>query len=74
MARIHPFVQQVHRLALARAVEAADEDQQREFGLFEQPVLRLQERLAQRGLLAAVARLADAMSYFSRFEHAHLHG
>ncbi len=44
VARIHPLVEQVHRLALARAIHAADQDDDREFAFLRQIELRVQQR------------------------------
>ena len=46
--RVHPFVQHVQRLALAGAIHAADDDQQREGGALQQLVLQHQQLRAQR--------------------------
>ncbi len=46
MARVHPLVQQIHRLALAAAVDAGDQDQRGEALLAQQVVLRQDQRLA----------------------------
>src|SRR3970282_269526 len=43
VARVHPFVEQVHGLALAGAVHAADQYDDREFGLLRQIKLRVQQ-------------------------------
>src|SRR5262249_27296207 len=68
----HPFVEQVDRLALARAVDAADQHHHRERFLGEQLVLRGEQRLAQRRDLPGVTFLVDGVTELGRFEHAAL--
>jgi hypothetical protein len=48
VARVHPLVEQVDRLALAGALDAGDQDQHREAAVEVQVVLRLEQRRAQR--------------------------
>jgi hypothetical protein len=67
MARVHPLVEQVHRLALARAVDAVHEDHHREAPLLRAAVvLRLEQGLAQRGLLLRVLRLRHLLTELRR--------
>ncbi|MCY1497116.1 hypothetical protein D9M68_310710 [compost metagenome] len=46
-ARVHPFVEQLDRLALAGAFDAVDQDEHRETRLLLQLELRIQQRFAQ---------------------------
>jgi hypothetical protein len=61
LARVHPLVEQVHGLALARALDAGDHDQHRKPAVHLQIVLRVEQRLAQLRLLAPERRLVDAV-------------
>ena len=58
-ARVHPFVEQLDRLALAGAFHAVDQDDHREAPLLLQLELRLQQGLAQGGQLFIVCGLID---------------
>jgi hypothetical protein len=69
VARVHPFVEQVHGLALAGAVHAADQDDDREFGLLRQIELRIQQVFAQFGFFLVVGLLVDLVSELGRFKH-----
>jgi hypothetical protein len=69
-ARIHPFVEEVDGLALARPLHPRDQDQDREAPLRPEIALRLQQGAAQFGLLPLEVRLADLVLEFGRFEHA----
>ena len=67
--RVHPFVQDVERLALPGTVHAADDDHHRELGLRQQVVLQRQQARAEQRLLAVIIRLGNLVAEFSRFEH-----
>ncbi len=69
MARVHPFIQQIDGLALARAVHAADQDDDREAPVLEQVVLRIEQGFAQLRYLARISLLADRVPQFRRFKH-----
>ena len=67
--RIHPFVEQVHGLPAPRPIDAAHQNDDREFGLFRQIELRVQQRLAQLRHFLVVGRLVYLVSEFGRFKH-----
>ena len=68
-ARVHPFVEQVDRLALARAFHARDQDEDGEALLLAQLALRLEQGAAQLRLLLTEVFLAHLVVEFGRFEH-----
>ena len=68
-ARIHPFVEQLDRLALARPFDPVDQDQHRKTRLLTEPVLRVQQGLAQERHFGVVGGLVDAVADFRRLEH-----
>ncbi len=70
VARIHPLVQQVDRFALARALDAGDDDQDGETAVLLEIELRLEQRVAQLRRFAAVGRLVDLVPEIRRLEHA----
>ncbi len=70
VARIHPCVQNVDRLAFARAIHAADNDNDGERLVRQQLVLDLEQRFAQRGFRAFIGAVADAVADLCGFEHA----
>ena len=72
VARVHPLVEQVDRLALARTVDAADHDQNGEALQRSKLDLGLQQRGPQRGLAPTVLLAVDAMANLGGFEHAAL--
>ena len=65
---VEPLAQQVRALALAGAVDAAEEQQHREVGLHELR-LRLQQLLAQDRHALLVFLLRDRLAQLCRFEH-----
>lgn len=67
--RVHPFTEQFDRLALAGALDAVDQDQQRKTRLLAQPVLRVQQGLAQGRHLDVIGCLVDGVADFRGFEH-----
>ena len=72
VARIHPFVEQVDGLALARAVDAGDQDQYGKATLLLEVlevILGIEQRLAQPCFLGPVGGLADAVIEICGFEH-----
>ena len=69
VARVHPLVEQVHRLALARAIHPAHQNDDREFSLLRQIELCVQQRFAQRGHFLVVGGFVDFVSEFGRFKH-----
>ena len=71
-ARVHPFVEQLDRLALARAFDAVDQDDHREALLLLQFELRLEQRLTQGWHFSVVGFFVDDVTDFSRFEHGRL--
>jgi len=69
VARIHPLVEEVHRLAAARALHSGDQDQDREAAVGEHARLRREELLAQLRLLAFVKAFFDLVGEVRRLEH-----
>jgi len=69
MARIHPRIEQVDCLALARAIHAAGQNNDREPGFLCQIELRIEQVLAQFRCLGIVSGLVDLMTEFGRFKH-----
>ena len=69
VARVHPLVEQVHRLSLACAVDAADQHQHRELLAREQLVLRVEQPLAQRRHLRVVGLPLHPVPQLRRVEH-----
>ena len=69
VARIHPFVEQVYRLALARAIDAVNKDDYRKLALFQQSVLDIQQRAAEFGFLAPKVGFFQLVANFSGFKH-----
>ena len=61
MPRIHPLVEQVDHLALARAFNAGDENQRGEFAVLLEIVLRVEQRLPQFRLFAFISGFFNAM-------------
>ncbi len=61
---VHPLVEQLDGLALARPFDTVDQDQNRELRLGLEPVLRLQERLAQVRHCGIVGGLVDGVTNF----------
>ena len=66
--RVHPFVEQVYGLTAARSINAAYQDDDREFRFFRQIELRIQQ-LAQLRHFLVVRRLVYLVTQFGRFEH-----
>ena len=69
MPRIHPLIEQIHRLALAGAFDAGDQDQHGEATLLLEVKLRVKQCLPQLCFLAAVDGLVDVMLQLGGFEH-----
>ncbi|MNZ55557.1 hypothetical protein D3C78_734860 [compost metagenome] len=69
-ARVHPFVEQLDRLALARPFDTVDQDQHREARLLLQLELSFQQRLAQFDDRLLVGFLVDRMADLGGLEHA----
>ena len=69
MPRVHPFVQQIDGFALAGAIDAADQGDDREAPVQEQIVLRIEQCFAQPGHLARISLLGDCVAQLRRFEH-----
>ena len=69
VARVHPLVEQVHRLALARALDTGDQDEHGKAPVLLQVVLRIEQRLAQFRRLAPVNRLVEVVLEIRRFKH-----
>ena len=69
VARIHPLVENVDRLTLARTIHTVDQNDHRRFGLLQQTVLRVQQRFAQFGGLLFEGFFVDAMPNFCRLKH-----
>jgi hypothetical protein len=67
-AGVHPGQQEVHDIALAGPLDAADEDDGRERGAG-QLLLRLEERRADQRHLAVVRRLVNGIANFCSLEH-----
>ncbi|MNC41854.1 hypothetical protein D3C75_906410 [compost metagenome] len=68
--RVHPLVEQLDRLALAGALDAVEQHDQRKARLLAQLELRLEQRLAQFGHRGVVGFLVDLVADFGGFEHA----
>ena len=66
---IHPLAEQVHRLALAGAVDAGEDDDDREVRRARQPALNIEELLAELERLLLVISFLDLVSELRRFEH-----
>jgi hypothetical protein len=71
VARVHPFIEQVHRLALARPAHAGDEDDHRKVAPLGKLHLRFEQRRAQLRLHLLVFALGKFVSDFCRFKQAH---
>src|SRR6185312_10413199 len=69
MARVHPFVEEVHGLALAGAIHPVYEDHDGEVALVEEPVLEPEEALAQLRLLALELGFRELVADLGGFEH-----
>ena len=70
VARIHPFVEQVDGLALARRPRRRRSGSGRgKFAVLLEVVLRVEQRLAQLCFLGRVGGLADAVIEICGFEH-----
>ena len=69
VARIHPLVEEIHRLAAARALHPGDQDQDSEAAVGEHARLRREELLAQLRLLAFVKAFFDLVGEVRRLEH-----
>ncbi|MPM89827.1 hypothetical protein SDC9_136942 [bioreactor metagenome] len=69
MTRIHPFVEQVDRLTLARAINAIDEHHDRKTAQIKQFELCIQQGGTQRWHFGLECCLIGLMAQFSRFEH-----
>ena len=72
VARVHPRIEEVDRLALAAAIDAADEDDHRKFVLLEQVVLHVEQFGAQLRHLFLEGLAIDLMPEFRRFKHCRL--
>jgi len=62
--RVHPFVQQLDGLALARPLDAVDQDEHRKTRLRLEPILRLQQRLSQLWHRGVIGFLVDGVTDF----------
>ena len=69
MARIHPFVEQVDGLALARLVHAVDQDHDGKLLELEQIELGIEQLGAQGGHRGAESFVVGAVAEFGGFEH-----
>jgi len=69
VSRVHPSVEQIDGLALARTVHAADDDDDRKPVRLREIVLRIEQRFAQPRLLACIPRLVDRVTELGRLEH-----
>jgi hypothetical protein len=69
MARVHPLVEHIDRLATPGQIDSVDQDHDRKAGLAQQPELHLQQGGTQLGLARLPGFLVDAMTDFSRLEH-----
>ena len=72
VARIQPFIEQVHRLATTAAIDAADDDDHLETALSHQFVLGVEQGLAQGGQFLLVGFPVDFVADFRGFEHVFL--
>src|SRR5262245_21749647 len=71
-ARIHPLAEQVDALALAGAVDAAEDNDYRKARIGFERALYLEQFFAQRGDLRPVVGTGDFPSQFRCFEHVNL--
>ena len=69
VARVHPGVEQIDRLPLARALHAIDQDQHRKLVELADIVLGVQQVGTQPGRDAVITRLVDLVAQFGGFEH-----
>jgi hypothetical protein len=69
VARIHPLVEDIDGFALARPVDAADQDDHRKRTILAQLLLRFEQGRAQLGLFRLERFLVDLVSQFCRFKH-----
>ena len=67
--RVHPFVEQLDRLALAGAFDAIDQDDHRETFLLLKFELRFKQGFAQRRHLGVIGFFVDGVTDFSGFKH-----
>ncbi len=68
-ARVHPFVEQLDRLALARPFDAVDQDDHRKALLLLQLELRFQQGFTQRRDRRLISVFVDGVTDFSGFKH-----
>ena len=68
-SRIHPFGQEVDGLTLARAIDAREDDDDGEAGLFPQTALRIEQIRAQTRRTRPVLGLRDGTAELGGFEH-----
>ena len=64
-----PFVEHVDRFALARTIDAADQDDNGKFTFFTQFKLRVEQPGAQFWLLGAKGFLGNLVPQLCRFKH-----
>ena len=69
VARVHPLVQEIDRLALAGPVDAVDQHHHGKGFRFEQIELRVEQLRTQLRLGGVVLVLVDLVAQFCRFEH-----
>src|SRR5213075_838623 len=74
VARIHPLVEEVDRLALAGAVDAVHEDHHGKGAFVQQAILQVEEPLARLALLALELALLELVADLGGFEHSFLPG
>src|SRR5262249_40540289 len=70
VTRIHPFVEEIDGLPLARAIDAPNEDDDRKSARVFESVLRVEQRRAERRHLLIVDLFVDAVTKLRRLEHA----
>src|SRR6185369_10092225 len=68
MAGVHPLVENIDRLPLARAIDTGNDDDYREIGLLEIE-LGIEQRLPQLGHLLPVPLLVDFVPELRRLKH-----
>src|SRR5665647_971983 len=69
MTGIHPFVEQIDRLALTGPIDPADHDDHGKTPLLRKVILSIDEILTQFWNLAIIRLLVDLVPQFCRFKH-----
>ena len=69
VTRVHPFIEQIDRLAFAGAIHAADDDDYRKACGFCQIVLRVEQGFPEPGCFAVISCFLDLVAQLRGFEH-----